>query len=68
MTGAAKKKSRKSENDARYSWWERLIYGKGTIAEPWATAEEVLARKEIKEGIKNIEEVFNKYKNRENGK
>ena len=39
-------------------FWEWLIYGKGTVAEPWPSIEEVLAKKEVQREIQEIQKIF----------
>ncbi len=34
------------------TYWERVIYGKGTVSEPWPTAEELWNDPKVKRAIK----------------
>ena len=36
-----KKETGSKEKRKEPTYWERLIYGKGTVAEPWPTAKEL---------------------------
>lgn len=42
------------------TFWEWLWEGKGTVSEPWPTAEEVLKNPELKKEIQAIHNTFNK--------
>jgi len=46
------------KTEDKVSFLERLIYGKGTVAEPWPTVKEVLSEKEVQEDIKKVENAF----------
>ena len=50
------KKSKKNagQNEKKEpTYWERVIHGKGTVAEPWATAEELWKDPDAQKAIKN---------------
>ena len=53
-------KTKKPDN--KPTFWEWLVHGKGTVSEPWPTAEEVLANPEVKQEIQTVQETFEKYK------
>ncbi len=42
------------------TYWERVIYGKGTVAEPWATPEELWKDPEIQKVIQWNNEIIKK--------
>ena len=50
-----KKEKREVETEGKNkqpTYWERVIHGKGTVAEPWPTAEELWNDPEVKSAIK----------------
>ena len=42
---------KKQKTEEKPTYWQRLIYGKGTVAEPWATPEELWKDQEVKDII-----------------
>ena len=44
-------KSHQKNQNKEPTYWERVIYGKGTVAEPWATPEELWNDPKIQEII-----------------
>ena len=52
-----KKKSSKKQKNKEPTYWERVMYGKGTVAEPWPTAEELWDN--VKEEAKSIQSTLN---------
>ena len=44
------------------TFWEWLIYGKGTVSEPWPTVEEVLADPNVRKEIQKVHNAFKEYK------
>ena len=40
------------------SFWDRFLYGKGSVSEPWPTLKEILSKKEVQEEIKKVENAF----------
>ena len=44
-------KSKVSKKDKKPSYWQRVIYGKGTVAEPWATEKELWEDPQVQEII-----------------
>ena len=44
------------------TYWERVIHGKGTVAEPWATAEELWNDPDAQKALKNHNELIRKNK------
>ena len=46
-----KRESNKKEKSQEPTYWERVIYGKGTVAEPWPTAEELWNDPKVKKII-----------------
>ena len=49
-----KKEDKKSEP----TYWERVIHGKGTVAEDWPTAEELWNNPDIKEEMKEVQSIL----------
>ena len=45
------KKSNQEEQKKKPTYWERVIKGKGTVAEPWPTAEELWNDPEVQKSI-----------------
>jgi len=56
MSYDSKQDDKKTED--KVSFFDRLIYGKGTVAEPWSTVKEVLSEKSVQEDIKKVENAF----------
>ena len=52
-----KKESYKNEKNQEPTYWERVIQGKGTVAEPWPTAEELWDN--VKEEAKSVQSTLN---------
>ena len=52
----------KEKNPPTYwqKYWQRVIYGKGTVAEPWPTAEELWKEPEVKKIIEWNNELIRK--------
>ena len=46
-------KKNQQEQHKKPTYWQRVIYGKGTVAEPWPTAEELWNDPEVKKAIEN---------------
>ena len=55
-----KKKAYKKEKNQEPTYWERVIQGKGTAAEPWPTAAELWNDPEVKESIDTHNELVKK--------
>lgn len=46
--------------ESKISFWDRLVHGKGTVAEPWTTAEDLWKNEDIqKEVTRHNKEVAN---------
>ena len=54
----AKKASSQDEKDKKPTYWERVIHGKGTVAEPWPTAEELWNDPKVQKAIQNHNELI----------
>ena len=48
--------------DQKPTFWEWLVYGKGTVSEPWPTADEVLADPNLQKEIQGLKNSFKRYK------
>ena len=59
MSDQEKKITKKNQD---YSYWDRLIHGKGTVAEPWATPEELWDNPRVQEIIKWNNDLIEKKK------
>ena len=46
-------KSNQKEQQKKPTYWERVIQGKGTVAEPWPTAEELWNDPEVQKTIQD---------------
>ena len=46
-------KNNKEEQKKKPTYWERVIQGKGTVAERWPTAEELWNDPEVQKSIQN---------------
>ena len=55
-----KKESESKEKNKEPTYWERLIHGKGTVAEPWPTAEELWNDPKVQKALKNHQELIQK--------
>ena len=49
-------------------FFDRLIYGKGTVAEPWPTVEEILRKPEVQDEIQKVQKAFNTYQSKTKNK
>ena len=56
----AKKDSNQDEQHKKPTYWERVIHGKGTVAEPWPTAEELWNDPKVKKAMQNHRELIKK--------
>ena len=56
----AKKDSGQDEKNKKPTYWERVIHGKGTVAEPWSTAEDLWNDPEVQKAIKNHNKLVEK--------
>ena len=45
------KNNQEEQKDQQPTYWERVIKGKGTVAEPWPTAEELWNDPVVKQSI-----------------
>ena len=60
-----KKRESHQENDNNQpTYWERVIGGKGTVAEDWPTAKELWDNKEVQNDIKEVQNTFNQIKDK----
>ena len=66
MLSKREKKDESKEKNKEPTYWERLIYGKGTVAEPWPTAEELWNDPEVQEDIQKVREAFDVYQQAQN--
>ena len=57
MSYFSKKKPADKKKD-KISFWDKIVHGKGTVAEPWQTVQEILSEKAVQEDIKKVEEAF----------
>lgn len=55
-----------NDNNKQPTYWERVIRGKGTVAEDWPTAEELWNNKEVQDEIKEVKNTFNQIKEKSN--
>ena len=58
------------KKDKKPTYWQRVIHGKGTVAEEWPTAEELWNDPNIQKAIKNHNELIqkrNRSKNNQSG-
>jgi len=46
-------KNNQKEQQKKPTYWERVIQGKGTVAEPWPTAEELWNDPEVQKSIQS---------------
>lgn len=46
-------KKNQEEQHKKPTYWERVIHGKGTVAEPWPTAEELWNDPEVQKSIQS---------------
>ena len=63
----SKNSSQTAKKDQKPGFWEWLIHGKGSVSEPWLTAEEVLRDPSVQKEIQQVREAFNKHQTK-NGK
>ena len=52
------KNKQAGKTEDKIGFLDRLIYGKGTVAEPWPSVQEVLADEEVQKDIKKVREAF----------
>ena len=52
------KKKPVDKTEDKISFWDKIVHGKGTVAEPWPTVQEVLSEKAVQEEIKKVEDAF----------
>ena len=50
-TSEEKPTQEREEKKQKPTYWERVIHGKGTVEEPWPTAEELWNDPEVQEAI-----------------
>ena len=43
-------------SEERSTFWEWLVYGKGTVSEPWPTINEVLKDENVQKEIKKVQD------------
>ena len=55
-----KTEAESKEKNKEPTYWERLIHGKGTVAEPWPTAEELWDDPKVQKALKNHRELIQK--------
>lgn len=48
---AEQKNNQEDQKNQQPTYWERVIKGKGTVAEPWPTAKELWNDPEVKDAI-----------------
>jgi len=53
ITNEKKPTQEREEKKQKPSYWERVIQGKGTVAEPWPTAEELWNDPEVQKSIQD---------------
>ena len=47
------KNNNQEERKKKPTYWDRVIHGKGTVSEPWPTAEELWNDPEVQKSIQN---------------
>ena len=52
------KKKPVDKTEDKIGFWDKIFHGKGTVAEPWPTVQEVLSEKAVQEEIKKVEDAF----------
>ena len=57
----AENSAHKKKESEKPDFWDWLIHGKGSVAEPWPTAEEVLQDPSVKKSIEEAQEAFAAY-------
>ena len=57
----SEKKNQAKKDTQKPDFWDWLIHGKGSVSEPWPTAEEVLQDKSVQNEIKEVKEAFDAY-------
>ena len=55
-------KNAQEERKKKPTYWERVIQGKGTVSEPWPTAEELWNDPEVQKSIQNHNQSVEKKK------
>ena len=66
LVSKALNKSKKESNQGEKkepSYWERVIHGKGTVSEPWPTAEELWNDPDVQKSI----QAHNRFVRQRNG-
>ena len=53
-------KTNQGERKKQPTYWERVIYGKGTVAEPWPTAEDLWNDPEVQKSIQDHNKLVKK--------
>ena len=59
----AKKKFSQDEKHEKPTYWERVIHGKGTVAEPWPTAEDLWNDPKVQKALEDHRELLKKHEN-----
>ena len=54
------KKNNQEEKKKKPTYWQRVIHGKGTVAEPWPTAEELWADPKVQKSLRKHNEFVRK--------
>ena len=62
LKNKSKQKDNKEEDKKKHkpTYWERVIKGKGTVAEPWPTAEELWNDPKVRKIIKDHHNLIKK--------
>ena len=55
------KKDQTKKEAEKPDFWDWLIHGKGSVSEPWSTAQEVLQYESVKNEIQKVKKAFNTY-------
>ena len=61
-----KKAAHQKEKDQKPTYWQRVIQGKGTVAEDWPTAEELWNDPDLKKEIEEVQATLNHIKEAQN--
>ena len=56
------KNNKEDKKKQKYTYWERVFQGKGTVSEPWPTAEELWNDPKVRKTIKDAHDVIKKRK------
>ncbi len=56
------------EREEKISFWDWFVHGKGTVAEPWPTAEELFNNPKVQKEMKEVQEAFDRIEEKENNK